>query len=393
MGSARPGGAGSPPLAGPVTGSTGTAKRAVKVAVVVAANGLGVWGLLGHLIGNLGLGLLLLLLALGTYLLAYRWGLVHDRGFLAAWISVSVIASVFSLVVGPLNGLTDEPFVTPALAQAWPNLYGSALSLTYVQYGRTFTEYPLYNVYLPFLPFLQIPFVNYKWTSLAAWLATLYLLRRRDEALTLWGGFWVGLMAANGFNDYVPFLFLTLTFVSLTGPWARVAEYVGLGLKQFANLVVVGVHLYRRRWRDAAVAVLVTVAILAPFAYLSPDGVWCHVILIEPTGCGGAAGPVFGAAVLSHLNYPLWLLFVAAVFGAGYVRGLRSAPPGGWRGRAGELVRRFAPGPPGASAPGSGARRGETVAEQSVLELGRRPDKQRLEVDGVGAVVADQALE
>lgn len=328
----------------PATRAGGTGKRAAKIAVVVAADGLGVWGLLGHLLGTLGLGLLLLLVALGTYLLAYWWGLIHDRAFLLTWIGVALVASVLSLVAGPLNGLTDEPFAMPVLAQAWPNLYGSTLSLTYVQYGRTFTEYPLYNVYLPFLPYLEIPFVSYKWTSVGAWVGSLYLLRRRDEALTLWGGFGVGLMAANGFNDFVPFLCLTLTFVSWSGPWGRLAEYVGLGLKQFANVVIVAVHLYRRRWRDAAVAVLVTVAILAPFAYLSPSGVWCHAVLIESTGCGGNPGPVFGVSVLSHLNYPLWLLFVAAVFGAGFVRALRAAPPGGWRGRAGELLRRYFPG-------------------------------------------------
>ncbi len=368
-----------------------TPKRAAKVTLVVAVNGLGVWGLFGHVLGSLALGLLLLLLALGTYLLAYRWGLVHDRAFLAAWIGVAVVASVFSLVVGPLNGLTDEPYVMPVLAGAWPNLYGSTLSVTYVQYGRTFTEAPLYNVYLPFLPYLRLPFVNYKWTSLGAWMASLYLLRRRDEALTLWGGFWVGLMAANGFNDYVPFLFLTLAFVRPTGPWAKVAEYVGLGLKQFANVVIVGVHLYRRQWRDAAIAVGVTAAILAPFAYLSPGGVWCHAILIESTNCGGNPGPVFGAAVLSHVNYPLWLLYVAAVFGAGYVRGLRAAPSGGWRGRAGELVRRYFPERPRPS-PALGSR-GEAVAEQALLEVGRRPDEEGLEVDRVRAVVADEPVE
>jgi len=380
----------------PPTRGGGDRERAAKIGLVVGANAGGVWLLIGYLTGHLWLGLALFLLALGTYLLAYRWDLVHDRVFLTLWVGVAVVGAVVSLVGGPLNGLTDEPFITPAFASAWPNLYGPSVSVSYLQYGHPLTTPPLYDVYLPLLAFVKIPLVSYKWTALAAWLGSLYLLRHRHEAVVLWGGFWVGVMAANGFNDYVPFLVLTLTFVSLSGPWAKVAEIVGLALKQFANVIIVVVHLYHRRWGAALLAVVVTAAILAPFAYLSPGGVWCHVVLIDPTGCGGGAGPVFGVAVLSHLNYPLWVLFAAAVFGAGFVRDLRAAPPGGWRGRAGELVRRYAPGRPasrGAPAPHLGAAHPEPVAHETLLELARGADQERLQVHRVRAVVPDQALE
>jgi hypothetical protein len=327
---------------GPGPGSA--PERAAKIGITLGANTFGVWLLLSHFTGHIWLGSTLLGFALGTYLLAYRWNLVHDRVFLATWVAVAFVGAVISLLYGSLNGLTDEPFITPAYVHAWPNLYGTAVSVSYVQYGRPLVAGPGYNVYLPFLAFLSVPFVSYKWTAVAAWVASLYLLRRRDEALALWGGLWVGVMAANGFNDYVPFLLLTLTFVTLTGPSSKLAEVASLGVKQFANVVVVAVHLYRRHWAEAALAVVVTLAILAPFLYLSPGGVWCHAVLIQPVNCSGAAGSVFGVDILTHLNYPLWLLFTAAVFGGAYVRRLRTAPAGGWRGRAGALLRRWPPG-------------------------------------------------
>jgi hypothetical protein len=147
-------------------------------------------------------------------------------------------------------------------------------------------------------------------------------------------------MAANGFNDFVPVLALTLTYVTLSGPRSKVAEVVSLGLKQFANVIVVAVHLYHRRWRDAVLAVVITAAILAPFAYLSPGGVWCHAVLIEPTACHPGVGPSLGNALLDHLNYPLWPLWVIAVFGPSYyVRSLDGSRPDGSRGRTAKLLR------------------------------------------------------
>jgi hypothetical protein len=372
------------------------AERSGKIALVAGADAFAVWLLLSHFTGHIWLGASLLLVTVVSYLWAYRWDLVHDRAFLAVWVAVAIVGALLSLLVGPLNGLTDEPFLTPAFAGAWPNLYGVPVTVSYVQYGRPLTAGPVFNVYLPFLAFLEIPGVSYKWTALAAWAASLYLLRRRHEAVVLWGGLWVGVMAANGFNDFIPFLLLTLTFVSLTGPWSKLAEFVGLGVKQFANVVVVVVHLYRRRWTEAAVAVVVTLAILLPFAYLNAGGVWCHAVLIEATSCGGGAGPVFGVGVFTHLNYPLWLLYVAAVFGGGVVRALRAAPPVGWRGRAGALVRRWTPRASSATAAGLATRserRHDGLSDESVLELGRRPVEERLEVHRVGPIVADQPVE
>jgi len=314
--------------------------RAVRIVVVTGLSTVLTFAILSFLLPGWPAGILLLVVIVGTFLLAYHWDLTRDRAFLATWVGISLAVAIVSLVTGWHNGLTDEPFVTPAFAQLWPNLYGAPISIVYNQYGTQLALSNLYNVYLPGLAFAEIPGISYKWTALAAWAGSVYLLRRRGDSIVLWGGAWVGLMAANGFNDYVPFLALTLTFVTLVGAPSKLAEVVSLGLKQFANLVVVAVHLYHRRWRDALLAVVITAAILAPFAYLAPGGVVCHVLLIQAGACSQGAGSALGVGFVHHLNYLLWPLFVLAIFGPSYVRSLRAAGPGGLRGRVGEFLRR-----------------------------------------------------
>jgi len=330
----------------PATPVGGPLGRGLAIGALIGANVLGTLGIQSFLLPSVPADLLILLLLLLTFLVAYQWGLVPDRFFLISWVGVAVAVSVVSLVTGWHNGLTDEAFGTPAFAQVWPNLYGTPISITYDQYGTTYTLSNLYNVYLPVLAFAEIPGFSYKWTALGSWILGLYLLRRRSASVVLWGGSWVGLMAANGFNDFVPFLTLTLAYVTLEGRSSRIAEVVSLGLKQFANVVVVVWHLYHRRWWDAVLAVVITAAILAPFAYLSPHGVVCHVLLIQPGDCSQGAGSALGVGVLGHLNYLLWPLWAFAVFGPNYVRTLRAAGPGGIRGWAGERLRRMSNCPP-----------------------------------------------
>jgi len=320
--------------------------RWLRIVAVIGANAVGTVAILSFLLPTLPAGLLVLLLILATFVLAYQWGLVRDRAFVVGGTVVSAAIAVFSVVTGWHNGLTDEPFATPAFAQLWPNLYGAPISITYNQYGTTLALTNVYNVYLPGLAFAEVPGISYKWTALGAWVVGLYLLRRRQSSLVLWSGTWVGLMAANGFNDFVPFLGLILTFVTLEGRSSRVAEVVSLGLKQFANVVVVGIHLYHRRWRDAVLAVVITAAILAPFAYLSPQGVVCHALLIQPGACSKGPGAVLGVGVLDHLNYLLWPLWAVAVFGPGYAADLRATTRGGVRGAAGAWLRRAFPAEP-----------------------------------------------
>ncbi len=320
--------------------------RGPRIAVVVLANAGIVYGLLGYLTGHYGIGLLLLAGAIGTFLLARRWGLVDDPAFRATWVAAAIVGAGLSLATGRLNGLTDEPYLTPAFARLAPDLYGHAVRVVYTEYGRSYASGPVYDVYLPLLAFLRLPFVAYQATSLGAWGATVVLLRRRPEAFVLFGGLWVAVLAANGFNDFVPFLLLVLAYVTLSGTPALLAEIVSLGVKQFANVVVVGRHLWHREWRRALFAVLVTAAFLLPFAVLAPEGVWCHAILIHAGSCTAGPGHVFGLPLLvHHLNYPLWILFVAAVFGSGFVRELRAAPPATRRARWIRRLDRAFPGP------------------------------------------------
>jgi hypothetical protein len=306
--------------------------------VVLGANTLGVLAILSLLLPEWPAAGLCFALALATTALAYRWGLTRDPTFLAVWVSVSVGVALVSFFTGWHNGLTDEPYATPAFAQLWPNLYGQSINLAYTQYGTPHSIVGLYNVYLPGLAFAVIPGISYAWTAMAAWLGTVYLLRKHGAAGLLWGGAWVGVMAANGFNDFVPLFALTLTFVTLTGRASKVAEVASLVLKQFANVVVIAVHLYHRQWRAALFAAAVTAAILAPFAVLSPGGVACHALLIQPFSCSAGPGPMLGPGILRHFNYLLWPLWAIAVFAPNYLRAMRNPAAAGWRGR---LVRRF----------------------------------------------------
>jgi putative flippase GtrA len=269
-------------------------------------------------------GLLLFFAVLGSFALAYRFRLHRDPNFLAVWVGVSLAVAVLSVVTGRWNGLTDEPYGTPAFARLWPNLYGSSIHLVYYQYSSGPYSVSFYNVYLPFLTFIQVPGVDYRWVTVAAWLLMIWFVRKNGASVTLLAAPWVAVLAANGFNDFVPLAALTATFVVLAGWRSRLAEVLSLGLKQFANVIVVAVHLWNRRWRDALLAVAVTAAILAPFAYLDPAGVWCHAVLAGPSGCAGAGGLSSLPVALGHLNYLLWPIWILAIFGSRYVAGLRT---------------------------------------------------------------------
>ena len=264
------------------------------------------------------------LAVLAAFALAYQSRRYHDPRFLGLWVGAAAVLAIVSTVTGFLNGLTDEPYATPAFVQLFPNLYGGTLNLTYYQYGGGPHSLSASYIYLPLLPFVQIPGVDYRWVTLAAWAAMVYLVRKSPAAVLLLGAPWVALLAANGFNDFVALAFLTLLFSLREGAWARVAEVVSLGLKQFANVIIVVYYLVKRRWAEALLAVGITVAFLLPFALIDASGVYCHALTLAPgPACGGGGGGALLSAAYTHLNYYLWLLWPIAIFGPVYVTQLR----------------------------------------------------------------------
>jgi putative flippase GtrA len=268
-------------------------------------------------------GLVFLLSGIGTFLLAYRWGRHRDPVLLALWVAVGVGLAVVSIVTGRWNGLTDEPYGTPAFATLLPNLYGQPLHLVYYQYGTGPLQFTSYYTYLPLLVFLWIPGVDYRWITLAAWVLTLYWVRRSGPSVLLLGAPWVALLCASGFNDFLPLAALTAAFVGLSGWSSRCAEILSLAMKQFANVIVVAYHLWRREWRRAGLALAVTAAVLLPFVYWSPSGVYCHAILLTTvSGCGGAGSFSSADVFLGHINYFLWPAWILAVPGVAYAAGL-----------------------------------------------------------------------
>jgi len=269
-------------------------------------------------------GVMLFLAVLVAFALAYRGDLHGDSRFLAFWVGAALALALASVLTGFFNGLTDEPYATPAFIRLLPDLYGSPLQLVYYQYGSGPLSLDAAYIYLPLMTFVQVPGLDYRWVTLGAWALMVYLLRRSGPAVLLVGSPWVALVAANGFNDLVPLTFLTLTFVTLRGWPGRVAEVVSLGLKQFANAILLVYYLGHRRWREALLVVGVTIAFLLPFAVLDLPAVVCHAVLLDPQPtCGGGYGAAFAAGTGSHLNYYVWVLWLLAVFGPAYVTRLK----------------------------------------------------------------------
>lgn len=270
-------------------------------------------GTLGLLVGTTfaGFAWLIVPLVIVTLLLAEGFRRTEPR---AAWLPAALLAAsvgvaVASVLTGVLNGLSDEPYSTPSYAPLGLSMYTTPVSFTYVQYGRLLTEHS-YDVYLPALTYVQLPGLDYRWVSLLAWGGVAYLLRKDPLARAGWASPWIAVLAANGQNDFVPLLAVT---VALTVPLGRAgwaAEALALGLKQFANVLVFGYHLARREYRRAAAAVGLTLAILLPFLWVDPGAVWCHVVLGDPgSGCATHSAAFF-LFKRNYWLYPAWTLLV-----------------------------------------------------------------------------------
>lgn len=217
---------------------------------------------------------------------------------------------MFSIRTGVLNGLSDEPYSTPAYASLGWSLYSKNVAFSYLQYGKVGFENS-YDVYLPLLAFVQVPGLDYRWVSLTAWAGTLVLLRKHPLGQAGFATTWIPILAANGQNDFVPLFAVTLALVVPLGCAHWAAEVFSLALKQLANIVVFFYHLARREYLRAAAAVAITAAILVPFLLLDAGGVYCHVILGN-SGTSCTSNPwTFFVFKRNYWLYPSW---VAVVF-------------------------------------------------------------------------------
>jgi hypothetical protein len=226
-----------------------------------------------------------------------------------ALFAITIALAVVSVAIGWLNGLSDEPYSTPAYASLGLAMYSQPLSFHYVQYGVVHFEQS-YDVYLPFLTYIQVPGLDYRWVALAAWVGMIYVVRRDPFAAAGLSAPWIGILAANGQNDFVPLVAVTAALVwrPTRGRW--VLEAGSLGLKQFANVLVFGYHLVRREYQLAAGAIVVTFAFLAPFLLLDPGGVWCHVVIGAPGGSCQGHPWTFFVFKRNYWLYPAWVVLV-----------------------------------------------------------------------------------
>ncbi len=233
------------------------------------------------------------------------------------WLTLfSLGLGVVSILTGFQNGLTDEPYTTPrylGLLLAGHNPYATPLVFDYTQYGSLYASRSFY-VYLPLLQFLYVPGLDYRWLSLAAWLGVLSLFSQDPRAGLRLAQPYVVLLAASGYNDLLVVLLLTLAFVGVGGRRQRWAEYLSLGVKQFANVLVVGYYLLEKDLRRAALAAAVTVAFLLPFLLWSPVATVCNALLYSvPTGCAPYSNH---DATGWNWNYSLYVLWALAAFPA-----------------------------------------------------------------------------
>ncbi len=283
----------------------------------------------------------------------------------ARWIvAASILLALVSVSTGLFNGGTDEPFTTPrylSVLLAGHNPYATALVFSFSQTQGIPGHVILLHssttfIYLPLTLFLTapgLPGVGFGLLMVAAWGASLYLLRHEPWSLLVWGSPVVAVWAANGFNDFAPLALLTFAFVVAARPRAgRTLEFLALGMKQFAPFVVAIYYLARRRWTAVAVTGAVTGLFLVPFLLWGPvDPVVCAAFLIPLQGC-----PIpnqFPGALFLHWNYYLWPVWGVALFGprlvrwaassegAPYYRAARARSRAGWAREPRLLVRAY----------------------------------------------------
>jgi putative flippase GtrA len=271
--------------------------------------------------------------SLGAFALMFpvavrQLGVPRRTDFVYFLLGVGVAFSVGSILTGAANGLTNEPFTTPRYVTvlfAQHDPYVTPLVFDYVQYGQTFHSHSIY-LYGPLLMFFQVPGLDYKWFALGCWVLLVVLVRRRFDVAVMLAQPYLAIMAANGYNDLVVLLFLTLGFVGYEGRRQKWAQWLALGMKQFANVFVLGYYLLRRDWRNTLIAAAVSLAFIAPFYLWSGPAVLCPSVVADHLPmCAGTGVPSY------LLNYSLWVVWAVAIFYPQVVDALRTrAEAGRW---------------------------------------------------------------
>ncbi len=218
-------------------------------------------------------------LALGALLVPFlvaKYDLGHRELVRALLFGSSAILGAFSILTGYVNYLTDE-WATPryvSLLFEGHDWYSVPLQFQYVR-GGTVISASIANVYLPLLPLVQVPYIwlDYRWFTLGVWGLLVYAVRKRYYASVALAGQYSAMMAANGFNDVIPLLFLTLAFATFAGRRARVARYLS------------------RDWKSAI----------------------CTPILDMPFYCGNTNNLTFNS-VHSLINFGVWPVWVVGMF-------------------------------------------------------------------------------
>ncbi|MBO0888075.1 hypothetical protein J2P12_03150 [Candidatus Bathyarchaeota archaeon] len=257
------------------------------------------------------------LLTIGTLLVPYmvwKYRLGHRQRIRVVMFASSALLGIFSILTGYTNYLTDE-WATPgyvSLLLAGHDWYSVPYQFTYVRFGVV-TSASIANVYLPLLPLIQVPYLDYRWFTLGLWGLLVFLVRKRYYASLAVGGPYFALMAANGFNDIIPLVFLTLAFVTLAGTPARITRYLSLGMKQFANVFVFLYYAVRRDWREAGITLTVTFLFLLPFLVWDWKSAICAPILYMPFHCENARYLTFDS-VHTLINFGLWPVWAVAIY-------------------------------------------------------------------------------
>ena len=219
--------------------------------------------------------------------------------------------AIVSIVTGFQNGLTDEPYTTPryaGLLLGGHNPYATPLVFDYTQYGQNYHSTSFY-VYLPLLQFAVLPGVDYRWISLASWVGIALAVRKDPYAGVLLAQPYVVLIAASGYNDLLVLLLLTLAFVGVNGRRQRWAEYLALGMKQFANVIVLVYYLVKRDFGRAALTAVITVAFLVPFLLWNPLPTLCNSLAYGvPAACAPYSNHDEPGWNWNYSIYAVWLL-------------------------------------------------------------------------------------